>query len=402
MNKRIIIGFSLLIVIIAGFSYLFFPDKTSESFEVNTLLLKYSLKQGEEITTGFTIFNKEDKEETFKINSKNLKGLVQINPSEFKVNARGKKEILINFEDENLTYGPGVYIGSLIVQSERDKKNIPVILEIRSNNPLFVLDLKIAPEYKQTSPGENLFIEVSAFNLNDTNEHAVTVSYLVYNLDSELLLSEEESMVLGGSQTSFTKTLTLPKNTEFGDYVLAVLIGGREDMMSSSNYLFSVSKKERQSTNVSFTYLMIIVFALFLIVFLVIIFLIYERIAIVGELRRQQRREIHSVSFALKRERLRRLSQARTKEQRKKIKKKFKHLHKKALKKIVHKYQERKKTVQSLKKAKKHDLIKKKLKQWKEEGYDIKELGLGDVLGSKKFSAQNLEKQGYDTSVLTG
>ena len=172
--------------------------------------------------------------------------MIKISPEEFDLEAGESKIIRVDFiARENIPSGlslsPGVYIGKIIVSSNKINQEILVAIEVESKQALF--DVKVSVPYKFTEirPGEELLAEVKAFNLGRTGLVDVKVEYTIKDFNNNIVLEESETLAIE-TQTSFVKRFSMPSNTKYGDYVLYIKII-YVDSVATSSTIFKVVEK---------------------------------------------------------------------------------------------------------------------------------------------------------------
>ncbi|MCX6748145.1 MAG: hypothetical protein NT076_00925 [Candidatus Pacearchaeota archaeon] len=140
MNKKkaFIIWGIVLAVLIVALIIIFYPKNQiipSEGFGLNYALLKSVIKQGEGSSLDLKITTL--KKEEIKMELIGLESLVYLNEKTFEVDT--SKLVRISFSGGA---SPGVYVGSLYIESNLSNKTIPVILEIQSKEAYFAVSLE--------------------------------------------------------------------------------------------------------------------------------------------------------------------------------------------------------------------------------------------------------------------
>jgi len=408
MKKGLILSVIIVVLVMAGaflcFNYFDGEDSISgvSGFRVKTLILKQTIKQGESSSFQISIenFNNEKK---FNLYFENLKDLAYAGQSSFVLGAGESKETELFFED-SLDREPNLYVGKFIVEAGDEKKEIPVILGIESQEVLFFPNMDIAPKYKQVSPGESVVAEIKVSNLVDTKDHQAEVVFFVKNLDDESLIYESEMKNIK-TEIVFSKTIVLPEDISHGDYVLGVIVK-EGDSVSFARDLFIVSDKEeiRESFFGADSFTLIfsgVVILILLVIVALVIHLVYERDKLFLELSKQQRDEREFYLCKLADRKKKKLESVGGKEKGI-VEKEFKAIKKNVVKSLSRKYKEKKKILRKLKKGKRKNAVEGKLKEWKNQGFNVSELDkiskmtrneMKDKMGSWKA-------KGYDTSVL--
>lgn len=385
----------LVIILLAGN----LNSKNSDSnFELNTVLLKSVIEYGEDISSVIKITNVKNFEQEFSVRVNGLDGLVDLNDDNFVLNSGESKELIVSFYDKELNYLPNVYVGELIVEGDLEIKKIPIILDVESKDVLFSTRLEVNPDYKSLKKGESMKVGVKIFNLNDSLTHSIKISYIVKNLDSDIITSNVENIAVGGSEASFTKMISFPDDIKLGDYVFVVLLDDGKKITPSS-FLFSIEKDNLFvfNNNMFVLFVFIFLFAILILVF----YMVYERNKLFLELRKQHNQELNLIVKGIDKRKRSKVLSVKSSSEKKKIGSVFNLIKKKVVKKINQKYKKRKSVFKKLIKHKKKNVMLKKLNEWKKQGFDVHGLGLDkSTEKSVEDEVKSFGKKGYDVSVL--
>lgn len=209
-------------------------------FFIDQNLIEVMIRQGETFKTSLKIKNTESVSQEFKIDT-NMKQYVAVSDDSFILAGGEEKIVYLTFfstDDTQL----GAYPGKVIISTSTKKKEIPVILTVKSKRVLFDISLDIPAKYKELLPGEDLLLQLTLFNLGDFGRVDVSIEYLIKDFDGNLILSQD-GVVAVETQTSFVKTISLPKNIRVGDYVAIVYVRYGDSFGSSSD-IFHIIEKE--------------------------------------------------------------------------------------------------------------------------------------------------------------
>jgi hypothetical protein len=327
--------------------------------------------------------------------------LVILSEKNFVLGNDETKEVQVIFKDVESKYSPGVYTGQIVVKTETEKKEIPIILEIQSADILFATNLDVSPAYKEIVPGEKISVGVRLFNLQDTRTHQIEITYLVKNLWGEDIVSETEKIIVG-TEASITKTLDLPKDLPKGSYVFAV-VAKFGDSVSTSSYLFSISDKGLKfETDILTVVFSVIVFIfLFGIIFL-IFYLIGERDKFFLQLRRQHLRELNAAMEKARQQEREHISRAKGIE-RKKVAKEFELVRRKLRKEMMERHRRQEEELRKLRRQRRRSEMQRRLEQWKKQGFDVNGLISRTRKQAKidvKKQLEKWKKQGYDVGAV--
>lgn len=363
--NKILLGISIVIAIllIAFVGMKFYPSWVSEKgFDVNPVVMKSSIKQWETSSNTIKIENLELESQSFEIKVEDLEDFVTLGETSFELAGGHEKEVEIVFSNEDAKPF-GVYVGYLVVASDVKAIKVPVILEVQTRNLLYTTNLKIDPDYKKVSPGEQFYVSVGLFNLNDTKAHSVEVTYSIRDFEGKEIFSDNEK-VTAGTEYLFTKTFEIPKDAKPGDYSFSV-VAEFEDSVGTSSELFTVESKKTFLQQNTFT---LIVLAFIFGIIVLVFYIMHERDKLLSRLSGQQQQEIVFNVGKIKEQKESLLAKAEP-GSKKEIIDKFRKLEKGTVKKLRRKHKKQKSIVRKLKKQKREKEIRNKLTSWKKQGF---------------------------------
>ncbi|MBI1935171.1 hypothetical protein HYS31_01915 [Candidatus Woesearchaeota archaeon] len=230
-------------------SYLFSKASAQEpDFDIDQILLKVLVRSGEFIDKQIRIMNTGNELSSIKVEVSGLSDIVKIDDSSFSLKPGQTKVISLNFSSylpqDKIEQQPGVYIGKLIVSSDKASKEIPIIAEIETKNVLFDMNLNPVAIERKVKQGSDTTIEVRLFNLESIESQNVDVEYFVKDINGNTIVSESETVVVK-TQASFFKTLSIPKNLKPGPYIFAAITKFGKSVGTSS-YMFEVIGPEEK------------------------------------------------------------------------------------------------------------------------------------------------------------
>lgn len=359
---------------------------SSDSFEVDTLVLKLSVKQDSSLEKTIEIENTGATTSTFKVGS-NM-DCVSFDSDGFSLASGNSKKVLLNFnlKDKSL----GVYSGVISVSNSDSQIKIPTIIELESEEVLFDSILSIPIDYSSVQPGESLVVQNRIFDLENVGKKNVKVSYYVKSFDGKTVFSDNENLLVD-REFSTSKVINLPNELEEGDYLFFTVVeyGGS---VGTSSHFFKVGGTEFSFDFDNDLYIWIVLVLLLFI----IIFILYnqrQRDKLILELSRQRRSELGREVKRVEEEKSKIKSVPLKKRKRElmKIKKKSR----KRVKIIDRIYKSRVKTIKRLKKEKKKSQIQEKMDKWRKQGYNVGELFVEEKKNDIKSHVRKLKKKGY-------
>jgi hypothetical protein len=243
---------------------------------------------------------------------------------------------------------------------------------VESKEVFFDSSIAVPLDYSKVYVGGSLLVENKVFNLENIGTEDVDVHYFVSDFKGNSFFSEDENLVIE-TQILNTKVVSLADDIAPGDYLFGVVLR-YGDSVGTSSYFFRVSEEEFFADGSENYFLWIVVILLIILVFFIFYFF-KQRDKVFLELNKQYRKEITR----------QRCKELKSKEVKKRLV---------VVKKI---YKNRVRTVKKLKKQKRVGEVKRKLAQWKKEGYNVDEFFVGrgkpkESLGSR---VKKFKKRGY-------
>ena len=135
---------------------------------------------------------------------------------------------------------PNAYVGEITVIGGPTVKQIPVIIEVESEESLFDVNVEVLEKYKEVLPGEDVFAQIQVFNLKEGGRIDIDVEYTIRDVQGMITLGERETLAID-TQVEFVRDIRLPRDIAPGAYVFAVKIV-RAGTTSVSTDVFEVKK----------------------------------------------------------------------------------------------------------------------------------------------------------------
>ena len=370
------------------------------ALDVDSALVKVSIKEGGSVSDFFSISSEED--ESVVLEVVHLEG-VALGESSLVIGAGEKKEVGLNFNSEGLS--PGVYFGYVSVFSKEDSFKLPIVFEIESSDLFFDGDLEISPFYSKVAPGEEVFTTLKIFDItfggDSLGPSPIDLKYFLYSLEGVKILSTEESIVVDGD-LSLSSSVSLPDDLEEGDYLFGALIVYGNSVGVSSE-LIEVKKRGRdffgffEGNNFSFLLVILMILILFLGMIFFFIYILHDRDRLFLQLRKHNALELKEQNELFREQRrFLKMKKFSKDEVEKEISEKVKKL-KEIQNNRVREFKKIKNSKKGSKKAS-YGEMQRKLKNWKLNGYNtvlleskLKKVPISEM---KKMMAK-WEKQGY-------
>lgn len=396
--KYLVIFFACLLLISP------YVSAVNEGVNIDNVLIKLSLRQGESADKVITLTATEDS--TFNIALENLKG-VTISDKRFSLNNRDSKNVNVHFDSSSLK--PGIYIGSVVIVDQKETNVLPVIFEVESDDSLFDTNVDVPPQYKDIEAGEKLISQVKVFDLtsggtsNGQGPTRVSLEYTIYSLDGKVISRQTEDAVVS-IQTQFTKTFSFPEDIAPGDYVLAAIVK-KDNSYGVASSLFSIHESSGGLAldfgSSSTTYLIIGILVFFVFFILLFIYFVRDRDKMLMALKDYHDDEMDKMRhfLAAQEKLLQEKNKARGNnlEVHEEIRHKLDNLKKKHL--------EQEKHLESLKSKGDFREMRRKLAEWKSKGYNtmameykLKGLNEGDMHSLLSYWKKNYTSKSIKTN----
>lgn len=246
---------SLVVILVAGtwyFTYQYEPlirENQGGPFFVDHSFLKVLLTEADSAQREIQIANTHNTAQVFQLEVEGLTGVVTLDSTLFTLEPAQTKVVNLGFsafnQDEGIKQGLGVHLGELRVSTNKEKKRIPLIVEVESVDVKFDANLHPLTIGRDIAAGEEANIEVRLFDLSGNDVQNVQMVYEVEDVKGNNLFTESETVVVQG-QTSLVKTIPIPGRAKEGFYVFKS-ISRVGDSIGTTSYVFEVFDPKRGS-----------------------------------------------------------------------------------------------------------------------------------------------------------
>lgn len=241
-----------------------------KGFEVIPDNLAVELKQGESITKLLKINNLALRESNFTIEIDGLDDILFTSQNNFSIKSGSSAVLALLFQTTRKTV-PDIYFGKVKVRTLTERVDVPIIVTV---NPLvleFEVKLELDEKYKLSNPGEEVEGRISLFNKKDFLYENVTLYYSIMNVFGEMADYNEEVVQITDNVVRFNRNLTLPGDTEQGDYIFYVR-ASKDNKVSMDLEEFIVGKRFNLFSFIMGNILYIIIAIVFVITLLLFIY----------------------------------------------------------------------------------------------------------------------------------
>ncbi|MEK6758000.1 MAG: hypothetical protein AABX88_02625, partial [Nanoarchaeota archaeon] len=164
-----------------------------------------------------TIDNLEDEEKNFDVSVEVLDEIIVFDESSFVIDSKGTKKIEFEIHSPR---EPGVYTGKIIVSSGNLKKEVLVIINVRTEKGLFDIILTLPKNMKILNVGKNLNVQIDLIQMGLKNKMDVTLNYVIKDFSGNTYWAESETIAVEEQKKLDKEIFT--DELKSGDYVLGV------------------------------------------------------------------------------------------------------------------------------------------------------------------------------------
>jgi len=254
-------------------------NAVSESgLELNEILVKVLLKEGERFNKPIQITNTGSSFESVQVVVDDLEGLLVLEDDSFTLQPGQTRTMNFEFSTRFTDYNfePGVYVGNVKFQTDGLEEVLPIIIEVESLDVDFDVNLDFSVNDRVVLLGGTALADINVYNFGGLDRAVVDMQYIVADLNGNRLISENENLVVE-SQASVSKTISIPENFEEGKYIFYV-VASYGDSVGTASYLFDVGEIVVEEGSgimcsitdplcwIAFVILIILIFIVFLII----------------------------------------------------------------------------------------------------------------------------------------
>jgi len=373
-----------------------------ETFDVDTVFLKFLIKSNGSYEGQIKVTNTREKSQDFSLSLFNLQDFISLNETNFKMNGGEQKNVGIHVSNINAR-DYGIYTGMLEISQDHTKKNIPIILEIESEDVLFDSNIQMATD--NILANKKLTPEIKIFDLGRIGTSSITAEYFVKDFNGNTIISESENIVVK-DQVVVSKAFNLPENLANGDYTLGVVLKYKNSIGTASVFFSNKSEKNNFFGFLDSNFYIALIFIL--VIFLLLLFLffsLYSRDKLLRELKDQYKQAIENQEKYLGEKEKANEKALKTPEEKELNKKLFAKVREKRKEEIKKIHETRLKKLKELKKTNAKDKMNKQISEWKKQGYNTNILEKTFKAPEAKDIQKQIsewKKQGYNTKVLEG
>ena len=163
------------------------------------------------------ITNLENSNETFNIKVENIKDILSFDKTNVTINPEKTKILEFRIAPPEKT---GIYAGKIIVTSGGTKKEILVVINVKTEKSLFDIVLTIPQTMETINVGENLKAQINLLQAGIKEKMDVTLKYIIKDFSGKTYLTESETVAVFDQKSILKEFHT--ENMPSGNYVLGI------------------------------------------------------------------------------------------------------------------------------------------------------------------------------------
>ena len=190
---------------------------TPAQFSFSTDSYSTTVSLGKIESDTITLTNGQDSQKDFMLSVETIENIIDLDENSFSLGAGESKEIKFRIIAPEKT---GIYPGKIVIISKGVRKEINIVINIKTEKSLFDVTLSIPKNMRVFSAGKILISQINLLQMGIKEKVDVTMNYLIKDFEGNVLLSESETFAVTDE-----KSLTKEFHTEGmipGDYVLGV------------------------------------------------------------------------------------------------------------------------------------------------------------------------------------
>lgn len=210
-----------------------------DSFEIDNILIKGSVRMGESITDRLVVSNQGSLGE-FVVETTSDGNFISINKESFLLTNGAQQDISVSLDSKGLA--EGVYIGKVLVRKAENSNNVPIIFEVESRDLLFDVTSELPSNTLSIFPGGRLEVDLRIFNLKSLAK-MVSLEYVFSDFDGNVISFDNQDLEVE-RRVQLTKIFEIPGDLEFGDYVFYAIVSSEDGKsVGTSSFMFSISDR---------------------------------------------------------------------------------------------------------------------------------------------------------------
>ncbi len=233
-------------------------NKKISNFSLDPFYFKVSLKQGATETRVLKITNIGNSNVIINLSVIGLEKFILLSKENLNLSFGETEKITIDLNSKKDTF-PEQYFGKIILSSNAGNVGVPVVLDVTPFDVIVDLNVDILDKYKSVLPGKTVYANVSVSNLREISPDEFILYIAIKDLYGNIYDSSQEKISLA-SDYSTEKNLTIPSNTQEGDYIFYARVSN-DKVSNIDSDIFQVGESFKLAAYLksSFIFLFIIV-----------------------------------------------------------------------------------------------------------------------------------------------
>jgi parallel beta-helix repeat protein len=191
-------------------------------FELSTDLISVVLRQGEARNASFEVRNNGTGEVGLEMEVVSMEKYIILEETSLTLGVNETRTVRVYvFAPESLE--PGMYLGSIEVNGSGETRYVGVVMDVRMMGVLFDVLVEISPEFRAVSPGTEIPLMVTIYNLGERGRVDVEAIYSITDMNNNTLASDRDVIAVE-TQASLIKRMFIPRNAKGGKHTATVSI----------------------------------------------------------------------------------------------------------------------------------------------------------------------------------
>ena len=251
------------------------PPTVKKDFLVNPEEFNIIIIAGDKKDYEIEIENPTNSILEIEIETKGISGFIDLSSNKIILEGRQKRKFGFSVSAPE----SGIYAGRIVFAAGEVKKEVFVILNVRSSDALFDVSLTVPSSYRVIKPGQDLRTFVSLLQIGEAEKVDVSVNYLIKDFEGTVLYTESETFAVFRSK-GYVKEFP-SANLPIGDYIVGIEVNYPEGFATSSAH-FTVAEEKLNVWLIAF-----IILAILTLLAIIFAILKYKRASVNTKMRKK-------------------------------------------------------------------------------------------------------------------
>ncbi len=237
----------------------------TKEFDVTPTELNLFLIPGEETDREIKVVNREKSSLIINIEITGINDIVKLNTNQLVLSPGAEQRVLLTVKAPE----SGIYAGRIIFKSGETRKEVFVLVNVRSEKKLFDVSITLPESYKTIYRGQDLNAFISLLQIGPPIGTDITIAYLIKDFNGNTISKESETLFVYEAK-SFVKEFPA-SNLKIGDYIAGIEVTYPGGFATSSTHFRIIEKR------VDFQFIVIIIIAILAIIIIIYSILRYKK-----------------------------------------------------------------------------------------------------------------------------